>query len=1324
MSANLNRYLALTSMPQLGSRVLDNEAAVLFSAHLDEVLWANAAGARLFGGTGLRTLLESPISATQPFIKQLRDAAGQIENDEPIIRGFRISRGLSMQFIQCELTPVDTEEAGRAILLVCDASQGEAVQREHDRAERAVAAMKGLAANCAILDGHGLVLAASHGFAGVSIDDEDIETWLEEMNSGGETKLFRSLGDRGDDEGACLVRLSERPERYLIVADAALTHGQGAMPAEAEPEISEPDKPDESAATTAVSGMTAGALGTAAGALADADEEDDRASESEEPESETLEPVQDEPETGDEKTSAQFGAVEVDEISPAGESEEPNSEHVEENHEASEPVDTVAETFEVSEDEAGEPAGDEPESASEDDVFAGDAREEASVDDPGESLDEADALAADDDAGKEVLETTSLDDLEETAEADFAETEKTTPTDAPGTPRDEVSGEAQAAAMSEDLGSPAQAQGKPQTVRSLLERWFMRRGDEVEQQPASKAPAKAEAGDVAEVDAEVDIAEEETRRAEPNLVSNNDDDEGNESGLTAIAATTAAVTGAAILGQGGARDEESSEASATRETEAEANDPLQEETDQEAPETEPEAARQKGEFVFAAQDDPVRFAWTIDDDQIFLTVSPELAETLGPNAADVVGRKWNDVARVFGFDTSGEIGRLLEKRDTWSGKMVLWPVQGTDLAVPVDLAALPSFGSSRSFDGFRGFGIMRTAEAVVDPNETGLALAGGMPSPEPLEPASKEFEADDFGDEDDFERAQILDDDFEAGEVGSEPVASEQDATDQDPAAERHSSTGNVVSLPGIRREQAEDERKLNSAEERAFREIGSRLGDENDNAQDTLGTDAGSPESEPGGEILDQLPWPVIVYRNGTSLYANQELLSATGYADTTEIDAAGGVEALFGGGVSEGENRAMSLRHKDGGHSQVSPVLRSVPWAGGKALLLTFRPASGAEDEVRQAIDIARVSELQHILDTATDGIIVTDRSGMIESVNGPAEALFGVDFDAASGKPLTEFFAQESHRALLDYMNELSGPGVASVMNDGREVIGKEANGGLIPLFVTLGQMGEAGKFCAVLRDITQWKKAEEELVTARRAAESASEHKSDFLTRVSHEIRTPLNSIIGFSDVMIEERFGPIGNDRYREYLRDINRSGVHILDLINDLLDISKIEAGKMELSFEAVNLNQIVSETVALLQPQANVERIIIRTSLSRSVPRVVADARTIRQIILNLVSNAIKFTPTNGQVIVSTVYDDNGEVALKVRDTGRGMNEAEIEHVLKPFTQISVAESQRVQGTGLGLPLTKALVEANRAQFDIESTPGDGTIVQVQFPTQRVLAD
>ncbi|MEC9343539.1 MAG: PAS domain-containing sensor histidine kinase, partial [Pseudomonadota bacterium] len=481
---------------------------------------------------------------------------------------------------------------------------------------------------------------------------------------------------------------------------------------------------------------------------------------------------------------------------------------------------------------------------------------------------------------------------------------------------------------------------------------------------------------------------------------------------------------------------------------------------------------------------------------------------------------------------------------------------------------------------------------------------------------------------------------------------------------------------------------------------------------------------------ILEQLPVPVLIYRNGVTLYANPELLDLTGYGSVEELSSAGGVDVLLSGDPEQGH---ATLICKDGRGIGISPLLQTVPWndeggSAGKALLLSFRPTpAGGGDlppDEKIALDVARVAELQNILDTATDGILIAGRDGGIESINASAEALFGLDLDQAVGRPLTELFAQESRQTLTDYMAELAQPGVASILNDGREVIGKEAKGGLIPLFITIGPVGAAEKFCVVLRDMTHWKKAEEELVNARRAAESASEQKTDFLARVSHEIRTPLNAIIGFSDVMLEERFGPIGNERYREYLRDINRSGVHVLDLINDLLDISKIEAGKMELTYEAVDLNQIVAETVALLQPQANRERIIIRTSLSRAVPRVVADARSIRQIILNLVSNAIKFTPENGQVIVSTVYEGNGEVALRVRDTGNGMSAADIDNAMKPFQQLRGVDEKRGQGTGLGLPLTKALVEANRAYFDLESTPGEGTIAHVHFPTQRVLAD
>ena len=324
----------------------------------------------------------------------------------------------------------------------------------------------------------------------------------------------------------------------------------------------------------------------------------------------------------------------------------------------------------------------------------------------------------------------------------------------------------------------------------------------------------------------------------------------------------------------------------------------------------------------------------------------------------------------------------------------------------------------------------------------------------------------------------------------------------------------------------------------------------------------------------------------------------------------------------------------------------------------------------------------------------------------------------------QPFGILFASESQRSVNDYLENLSGTGVASLMNDGREVIGREAHGRFIPLFMTIGKLNNAPGYCAVMRDITQWKRAEEELGAAKRAAEHASSQKSEFLARISHEIRTPLNAIIGFSDLMTEERFGPVGNLRYLDYLKDINRSGRHVLDLVNDLLDISKIEAGEQEMDFEAVPLNETLADAVSMLQPQANRNRVIIRSSFASDLPEVVADLRSVKQIALNLLSNAVRYTTPGGQVIVSTSYELTGGVAIRVRDTGIGMTAQEIEQAMKPFKQINALNRNRGDGTGLGLPLTKAMVEANRANFAITSTPGQGTLVEIVFPSTRVLAD
>jgi PAS domain S-box-containing protein len=402
---------------------------------------------------------------------------------------------------------------------------------------------------------------------------------------------------------------------------------------------------------------------------------------------------------------------------------------------------------------------------------------------------------------------------------------------------------------------------------------------------------------------------------------------------------------------------------------------------------------------------------------------------------------------------------------------------------------------------------------------------------------------------------------------------------------------------------------------------------------------------------LLDRLPIGIAIVHDREVLYANKALLAMLGYGSVAKLSEAGGLEALFIDDAEElpdavgmdGEvDEALKLRLADGGVLNVDAHMHSVPWNGGRGLMISIterkakpaQPGEGASPnffaEVRGE-ESARnqIAEMDTILETATDGVLVLDRNGTILKVNGSAEALFRANRADMIGAPFTQFLAPESHRAAADYLDGLSRNGVASILNDGREVLGQVPAGGLIPLFMTMGRIGggrEDAKYCAVLRDITQWKTAEEELTQAKRQAENASSQKSDFLAKISHEIRTPLNAIIGFSEVMMEERFGPIGNDRYKEYLKDIRTSGSHIMSLVNDLLDLSKIEAGKLDLNFSAVSTNDVINECVALMQPQANRERVIIRASLPDSVPDVVADPRSLRQIVLNLLSNAIKY--------------------------------------------------------------------------------------------------
>jgi PAS domain S-box-containing protein len=401
------------------------------------------------------------------------------------------------------------------------------------------------------------------------------------------------------------------------------------------------------------------------------------------------------------------------------------------------------------------------------------------------------------------------------------------------------------------------------------------------------------------------------------------------------------------------------------------------------------------------------------------------------------------------------------------------------------------------------------------------------------------------------------------------------------------------------------------------------------------------------------------------------------------------------------------------------------TVPWnsASALALILTNGQAAAAQRDAEGAREVAEKEnrELKSILDTATDGVITLDAVGRVVGANARAAALFGKPAAELAGRSFGDLLAPESEHAARDYFDRVMR-GAGSVDN-AIDVAARAADERLVPLAMALGRIG-ADRVCAVLRDATNRKHGEEELRNARRDTQRAASAKAEFLAKVSHEIRTPLNAMTGFAEVIMAERFGPIGNDRYREYVKHIHAAGTHLVAMLNDLLDLSRVETGQVELNFVKVNLNELTQQCVGIMQPQANRARIIIRTSLTSGMPSIVADERSLRQIVLNLIGNAIKFTGPGGQVIVSTLLTDSREVVLRVRDTGAGMTEKDIEIALQPFHQTATSGSWGSGGSGLGLPLTKALAEANRANFSIESAPNAGTLVEIAFPSNRIVAD
>jgi PAS domain S-box-containing protein len=360
--------------------------------------------------------------------------------------------------------------------------------------------------------------------------------------------------------------------------------------------------------------------------------------------------------------------------------------------------------------------------------------------------------------------------------------------------------------------------------------------------------------------------------------------------------------------------------------------------------------------------------------------------------------------------------------------------------------------------------------------------------------------------------------------------------------------------------------------------------------------------------------------------------------------------------------------------------------------------------------------------VLRDSNDAITMQDFNGKIIAWNRGAERMYGYTEDEALGLKILDLVPEDKRAEAEELGAPIArGETIPTIETQRTTKDGRRLDVSLT-VTVLVDDDGIPLGFATTERDITEHMQYETALRSAKKEADCANHFKSEFLALMSHELRTPLNAIIGFSEMLGGGYLGSLTN-KQKEYISDIHGAGHHLLDVINDILDLSKAEAGKMELDTEVLDVTQIIEACLRLMRERAANAGVCLNVKIIGDLPFLKADKRKLKQILINLLSNAVKFTPRGGSVTVKVTKEPDGCVAIAVTDTGIGMSTEDVPKVMNAYVRANSMTKREGEGTGLGLPLTKTLVELHGGSLDLRSVLGGGTTVMVRFPADRIVA-